>query len=636
MKRVCALLILSAALLPAAFTEAVEFPYTQFPRQLWERELAWLKNTGIRTISIPEGGDPALREALVALLRRLELSALPATEHFARIPAMAPNNLALSRGEVIAGHHGVIWTGVETTLTPQLQMGAVALSGEDAGPVNGLRRDARMAQFWAPLFAPLEKNTALTATGITAHQLKGRDASAVLLINNGARAWSGQLRVAVASMSKTLMLPVLSVAPGDSLWLPVDVPLASGAFCKQCSAFGNADRLVYSTLELSSLEFENGTLALEFYAPVEGEAVLQIAKHPTGPYLAGGRLKSFDWDNATSRARIVIPPGKAPLFRTRVALAIEAPEQSAFFSDAKRLLIGEINHVLTSYSSEEIAQRSRLKLPPGWTATAAVKSPLEIEYTIAVPSSLVHGDHVDLALEADGVEMSRARVTVLRPVSIRVPDGISLHFGKDQSLPVVPALVPVETPAGRTLTLAIRNGSAEIRTYTIAIDAPGLEFSPAQLEVVVGALAEREVSVRVFAKDALPDVVQGTVKVSGASSLMQPIRFIAIPRGQTARYSTQLDGVEGPEFVLETARVRAVFSSADGGRWMELVWKESGRNLLGEKGVALAKSEIDLHDNVLTIAPAIPNLKLETYSDVEARIENTDGKTVLTLTRPAK
>src|ERR1039458_10369050 len=40
---------------PAAFVQAVEFPYYLYPANLWERELVWLKNIGVRTVefSIP-------------------------------------------------------------------------------------------------------------------------------------------------------------------------------------------------------------------------------------------------------------------------------------------------------------------------------------------------------------------------------------------------------------------------------------------------------------------------------------------------------------------------------------------------------------------------------------------------------
>jgi len=59
---VLALLLLSAAAAapagnppPAEYLQAVEFPYYLYPRALWERELVWLKNIGIRSVefSIP-------------------------------------------------------------------------------------------------------------------------------------------------------------------------------------------------------------------------------------------------------------------------------------------------------------------------------------------------------------------------------------------------------------------------------------------------------------------------------------------------------------------------------------------------------------------------------------------------------
>jgi hypothetical protein len=637
MKRVCALLLICASAAGAAM-QAVEFPYAQFPRQLWERELVWLKNSGITEISVPESPDSALREAFGALLRRVNLKVSKPSENWTRVSALAANNVALSREAMVNGKFGVIWTDVETTVLPEYKAGAVSLAGEDVGGVNGLRRSARIEQFWTPLLTNVEKRLKLqpSPAGLTASQLTGHDASAVVLINSTARAWSGQLKVGIPSMAKSLQLPPLKIPAGDSLWLPLDVPLAAGAFCKQCSAFGNADRLVYSTLELTALEFENGTLAMEFYAPVEGEAVLQIAKHPTGPYLAGGRLKSFDWDEAAGRAKVVIPAGKAPLFRTRVALAIEAPEQSAFFVNAKRLMIGETNRILTSYSSEELAHRSRLKLPHGWNAVAKVISPLEIEYAVHVPSTEVHGDRVEFAIEADGVEMSRERIPLLMPVSVRFPEGILRHFSKDQSLAVSPGLVPVEAPAGRTVTMRVRNASAEIRTYQLAMNAPGLEFSPAQQEVVVGALAEREVTVRVFANDAPPGVIRGSLNLTGASTLVQPVQFIAIPRGHTVRYEAQLDGVGAPQFVIESAKVRAVFTQMQGGRWLELVWKESGKNVLVGRSVAVGNVEIELQDNVLSLSGTHLDAGIEQYSDVATRVTAEGSTTKFTLTRPLK
>ena len=63
MRRLALLLALTAAgamppadpPAPAPFVQAVEFPYYLYPANLWERELVWLKNIGVRTVefSIP-------------------------------------------------------------------------------------------------------------------------------------------------------------------------------------------------------------------------------------------------------------------------------------------------------------------------------------------------------------------------------------------------------------------------------------------------------------------------------------------------------------------------------------------------------------------------------------------------------
>ncbi len=603
--------------------EVVEFPYAQFPRQLWERELTWLKNIGIRNIGLPPDGPPRLRAEVLALLDRLNLRVMASDETLPRVSATAANSVVTSREELLKGRHAVLWTNVETTLTPALRPGAVSLAGDDVGAVNALRRDARLAQYWSPLFSAPGNTATMRGSGplppsIAARQITGHGASAAVITNRGAKPWTGVLRAAFPNR-QTLVLPALTIAPADSLWIPINVPLASPLFCTQCAVFGNDDRLIYATSELNAMEFENGTLALEFYAPVEGTAVLRMARRPSGPYLAGGRLKSFDWDNATHRVKLTIPAGKAPLYRTRVALAMEAPDHSAFFVDAKRLLIGERNHVLTSYSSPELARRSRLKLPAGWTATAQAKSPLEIEYTLDVPVSLVHGDHVEFALEADGVEMSRARLTLVRPVALRVAEGVSLHFGHGQELPVWPALVPVEQPAGRTITVVVRNAAPEIRMFHVAMEAAPLEFSPATQEVVVGALAEREITFRVFANAAPANPIGGWLRVSGAANFSEPVQFVVIPRGQTVEYQAQMDGVGEPKYVLESSRVRAVFANAQGGRWLELVWKESNRSLLADGNTLLGPTRLKLSDAVLTLDPAPSGVKLEPYGDVHVQ-----------------
>jgi hypothetical protein len=76
------------------------------------------------------------------------------------------------------------------------------------------------------------------------------------------------------------------------------------------------------------------------------------------------------------------------------------------------------------------------------------------------------------------------------------------------------------------------------------------------------------------------------------------MRFAVIPRGSTLAYSADLDNDGEPEWVLENQRARAVFSSRDGGRWLEFVWKDSNFNVLPEGGALAAVGTADVQGNL--------------------------------------
>src|SRR5260370_6021233 len=78
-----AILALLAAVcaFPAEFVQAVEFPYYHHPRPLWERELVWLKNIGIRTVAFSPGPNAPPKDpradlaGFLRILRRLGMRA---------------------------------------------------------------------------------------------------------------------------------------------------------------------------------------------------------------------------------------------------------------------------------------------------------------------------------------------------------------------------------------------------------------------------------------------------------------------------------------------------------------------------------------------------------------------------------
>jgi hypothetical protein len=87
------------------------------------------------------------------------------------------------------------------------------------------------------------------------------------------------------------------------------------------------------------------------------------------------------------------------------------------------------------------------------------------------------------------------------------------------------------------------------------------------------------------------------MRVTGGANLDLPMRALLLPRGRTAAWSADLDSDGSPEWVLENQHVRAVFSSQDGGRWMELTFKEGNASLLPDQGVLAAAGAVDVRAN---------------------------------------
>jgi hypothetical protein len=698
MRRLALLLALTAAgamppadpPAPAPFVQAVEFPYYLYPANLWERELVWLKNIGVRTVefSIPWNwhqlrpgefdftGRTSPRRDLAGFLKLLRRSGLRAwvrpygpvpgwlngglpagataggaaqrqwIEEIGRllgpqtvkhggpvayvegrgpggafavdapappgpievVSANDPAALVRSR-EAIAGARGaLLWRDVEDAIYPAgwaanpatlVRKGAVGLSGDERVSVGPLRRGAALLRNWAPSISRMhavampKPADGKLPDGVHAVELVSPATSAVSISNTGKQPFHDDLRVAMPGTNRTLIVPGVSVPPGESLWLPLAASLGADGLCGECSNFAPDERIVYATEELLSVEFENGILAMEFAAPEEGAVILQLAREPVGPLLAAGKPAKFDWDDKAQRARLHIPANPEPGNRVRIGIAMEAPETAAFFNEARRLLIGRSNMVATEYSSPEVAARSRLRLPEGFTATASVKSPNEIGYQVAVPDDALHGDYADLALEADGLLMGRAHLQLFRPASIRLSQAMALHFGQQTELTPEPPTAPID-PKGASLEIVIRNNSTEIQTYNLEASGAGLDILPAKTEITVGAMDERPVPYRIFAQGDVAGLRDWRLRVTGGAEADMPMRVVALPRDRTVAWTADLDGDGSPDWVLESRRARAVFSSRDGGRWVEFTAKDSNTNFLPEQGLFAAAGAVEV------------------------------------------
>ena len=190
-----------------------------------------------------------------------------------------------------------------------------------------------------------------------------------------------------------------------------------------------------------------------------------------------------------------------------------------------------------------------------------------------------------MSLEADGVLMSRARLQLLRPASVRVREAVSLHYGSVAELPVTPALVPVDTNSGREISVVVHNNAAEIRNFVV--EAAGRRAG------VFAARARRSQSPEAWSgmcSSAFSRLrVKGGLLQGGCMSRAQSISMCpcALPSSLAVRRwlipPTWMDDGQ-PEWVLENQRARATFSAQDGGRWLEFVWKDSGFDVLPEMG----------------------------------------------------
>ena len=615
---------------------------------------AWLQE--LETLLAPQtakhGGPIAFAEGLM-------IDAQRPPEPVTVISATDPTARARSRSSIATSHGSLLWTDVEDFLYPAgwetgppslLHKGAVGLNGEERPAAIALRREAALLRNWSSLVGTLRPVAmprpaeGKLPRGLTAAELVSRPASAVSLVNRSSQAFRTDLRVLDPPSRRGLIIPSVYVPAGESLWLPLHVSLGGGGLCRDCSSFANSEHIVYATAELQTIEFENGILAMEFAAPEPSEVILQLAREPVGPYLAAGKPTKFDWDEKTLRARLPIPAGKEPGNRVRVGLAIEAPETSAFFSEARRLIIGQKNLVSTVYSSPDVASRSRLLTPEGFKFTAANKSPNEIDYTVGVPSDALHGDFEPLTLEADGVALGRARVQLLRPLSIRVTQALGLHFGQTR-LGVDPPTVPAETRSGSAVEVMLRNNTQQIQNYHVEASGDGLEFLPARNDISVGAVDERPVSFRVFGKEGATGLREWRLRVTGGAEVDLPMQVVLLPRMGTVAWSADLDGDGAPEWVLESQKIRAVFSTREGGRWLDFAWKDTDTNFVPEEGAFVQPGAVTvqpvadglefsgegwtrtvrLSGAVLTVeqSPALPrdNLAPQTMSNVSLSID---------------
>jgi Domain of unknown function (DUF1926) len=167
---------------------------------------------------------------------------------------------------------------------------------------------------------------------------------------------------------------------------------------------------------------------------------------------------------------------------------------------------------------------------------------------------------------------------------------MQVHFGQQTELTPEPYTAPVDARSGGTVEISLRNNWPTIQTFKLEAAGQGLTFFPPKPEVSIGAIEERRVSIRIFADEGLAGLRDWNLRITGAGTapIDLPMRVLIVPRNGTAVWSADLDNDGQREFVLESAKARAVFSAQDGGRWMEFTAKEINANFLPEQGAFAA------------------------------------------------
>jgi hypothetical protein len=126
------------------------------------------------------------------------------------------------------------------------------------------------------------------------------------------------------------------------------------------------------------------------------------------------------------------------------------------------------------------------------------------------------------------------------------------------------------------------------------------------------------------------------------------MRVVLVPRTGTVVWSADLDGDGSPEWILESAKVRAVFSTQYGGRWMEFTWKDTDVNFLPEAGLFAQAGPVDVRQNgdalefsgkgwkrTVTLNGATLTVEQSTELPPDSLSPEKQGNLTLTVERPA-
>ena len=133
---------------------------------------------------------------------------------------------------------------------------------------------------------------------------------------------------------------------------------------------------------------------------------------------------------------------------------------------------------------------------------------------------------------------------------------------------------------------SIRNNSPGIQTFRLEAAGEGLEFLPPKTEISIGGDRRATVELRVFAKEGATRRARLEAAGHGRGAMLElPMRCCCCRADAPSPGPPIWMATARPSGCSNRSKARAVFSTQDGGRWMEFTWKDGNVNFLPEQGV---------------------------------------------------
>ena len=416
------------------------------------------------------------------------------------------------------------------------------------------------------------------------------------------QAHSGQVtlrdpRAGKPAIGSKMKLPNLTLAPRESLLLPVRIPLVS-AILSAPPGLDPTDEVYYSTSELTHIGYDGTNLKFDFNAPGDGEIALRLVRHPQNALLDGTLVK-ITKDQQQHVLIVKIPKGPSPEFTRSLMLSYPSAEPRIEFHAKNNWIAGETTVVhMTIQNPRSTPLEGELSVAAG--RLTKTKSPLPV----SVPAQASRDIEVPLSLPADAVEGLRFKLSVTlrengsstdwtwysestthQAFGYTLSPLLSFPLREDQSFPLVhPVLASLNLPGEAVFQLRLKNWRSHVQTINLGVSGANLKFQTPSALLYLPPDADKTIEIY-----AAPTAGSGLYHFSvhlrsGPFETSEEVVLAAIEPGKALAYSFDYDRDGFPDVILENQSIRCFISPHAGGRSFALVLKDSNHNAFNSVG----------------------------------------------------